>query len=213
MNDELEFHFGGRKFYPVSVKFFNTYAKNLSRLTGDGLQRSRETLAQIYGYRNVFELQKALEEEYIPGPFEDEINYENADVEAIQDALNTRNALALHIILERGQAFYANGAPAPNLFQVSVLELFSSPKSHLQAFRSLQIPKTTSKERMQERRKYLPCIDADEPMQAKVPVGKVTDSIMEVEESVHFSQPPLKKEPPAVVVTHKRRKQILKPSE
>lgn len=155
MTDTLIKHFSLGRFRPVSLKYFDTYAKNLSRFTGDSYQRSRETLAHIYGYSNVHELQTALEEPGIPGPFDDDIPADALSSEEIRDAIEDRNARTMHIILEANQELYEGGAPRPSLLRLYMLQLFNSPKKHLQAFRDLAIPKKKSKERRVERERLL----------------------------------------------------------
>ena len=154
MSSSQSRHFATGRFRPVSLQYFNLYAKHLGMLTGDGYNRSRETLAKIYRYRNAYELQNCLLEWAEAGPFDDAIPLSDVNTEVVRGAINERNTRAMQIILDANKSRYDNGAPRPTLLQLHMLGLFSTPKVHLQGFRDLEIIKKSSTERREERARY-----------------------------------------------------------
>lgn len=60
------------RFRPASHNDFSRYARNLSWLLQEPLQKCQELLAQIYGYSNLHELHAVLELPGHGGPFDDE---------------------------------------------------------------------------------------------------------------------------------------------
>lgn len=199
----------GRRFRPVSAELFGAYAKNLSRLTGDGLARSRETLAKIYRYSGAYELQKVMEQPGTPGPFDDDIPTDEFNTEELREAIEDRNARAMHLIVEANKEWYDNGAPRPTMLQLYMLQLFSRPKVHFAAFRDLAIPKKTSAERRQEREKYL---NRELRTEAMVKVSKIAKSNNANEKFEMVIRPLTEqkenRKTPVVVVTRKRPKRI-----
>lgn len=142
------------RFRPASSAHFSTYAKHLSRLTGDSLGGSLHTLARIYRYDSLYELHQVLKEDGVPGPFDDEIPISVLENEEIRSAFEDRIVRAMDLILDASSERFLSGAPSPTLLQLSTLELFARIATHLEGFRELALPKTTSAERKAERAKF-----------------------------------------------------------
>lgn len=143
------------RFRPVNWKHFSTYAKNLSRLTGDSHSGSLNTLARIYRYTSLYELQQELKQDGIPGPFDDDIPTEDFDADDVRFALEDRIVRVQDLILEASSERFLAGAPSPTLSQLCTLQLFGGMEIHKDGFRELAIPPTTSAERRAARLQFL----------------------------------------------------------
>lgn len=137
MNATLFLSQFGARFHPATWLQFKTCAEHLGFFIGCNYIDSREILALIYGYRNVYELEKVLKMPGKPGPFDDAILAEICDTEKIKGAVAARNEQAMQIIFDRISARRGSVQPKFTLQQFSALELFSSPLAHKAAFMEL----------------------------------------------------------------------------
>ena len=127
-------------FRPVSMKYFITYAKNLSRLTDERMMSARETLAKIYGYRDLRELTLVLTEPGEAGPFDDVVPDDDWDAHIVQAALLARWEKAVGIIHSRIPRVLYDINTLCTSDNLQDMSLFSTPKCHLFAVESLDLP-------------------------------------------------------------------------
>lgn len=128
------------RFRPVSMKYFITYAKNLSRLTDERMVAARETLARIYGYENLWELTQELKEPSEAGPFDDILSDEEWDEDIVQLALLARWERAFEIIHARIPRLRDDTNSPYSAENLQNMSLFSTPKFHFYALTTLNLP-------------------------------------------------------------------------
>lgn len=143
-----------KRFRPVSLRLFKAYAKNLARLTGEGLSRSQETLAQAYRYESYHELRTQLITPGEPGPFDDLITLEDWQTEEVQAALDERLARVLRIIFSKSAWLQSTSDAGTLPAKIHELRLFCTPASHFEEAKKLDLPKLTSAERKAYRMQF-----------------------------------------------------------
>lgn len=143
MNASLLLYRIGGRFHPATRQQFSGYARHLRWMTRSHDVESREALARLYGYRNVYELAQALRTPGTPGPFDDAIPLDILGTEQIQSAISVRNEWAMQIIANRLSTDLGGGQSKFTLLQLSALALFSSPLAHYAAFRALADPRSS----------------------------------------------------------------------
>lgn len=130
------------RFRPVSIGWFATYAKNLSRLTDQGMLAARETLAKIYGFRNLRELTQALTIPDEAGPFDDKLSEDDWNSEIVQAALMARWERIHNIVFTQNpRLLYSTLCTPDNLQDIS---LFCTPGWHRDSVRILELPEFVS---------------------------------------------------------------------
>jgi len=127
----------GGRFHPATQQQFSEYAEHLRCFIGCNYIVSREMLARIYQYQNLYELEQVLKISGKPGPFDDAIPWEIRGTDETQAVIVARNKRAMRIIFNCISARRGSIEPKFTLQQLSALELFSSPLAHETAFRTL----------------------------------------------------------------------------
>lgn len=130
------------RFRPVNIRWFATYAKNLSRLTDQKMMAARETLAKIYGFRNLHDLTHALTLPDEPGPFDDKLFEDDWNSEIVQAALMARWERIHDIVFMQNPRLRHSTLCTPaNLQDIS---LFCTPGWHRDSIRTLELPEFAS---------------------------------------------------------------------
>lgn len=130
------------RFRPVNIRWFATYAKNLSRLTDQKMMGARETLAKIYGFRNLRDLTQALTSPDEAGPFDDKLSEDDWNSEIVQAALMARWERIHDIVFTQNpRLLYSTLCTPDNLQDIS---LFCTPGWHRDSVRILELPEFVS---------------------------------------------------------------------
>lgn len=139
------------RFRPVSQSWFFTYAKSLMRLTDESLNRSRDTLAKIYRYRDLHEIMQVLTQRGDSGPFDEDISADDWETDIVQAALIERKDRTIDIIQSRNPNIRYDPNTVCTSDEVYCLGLFNTPSTHRISVRELDLPKRTSLERRMRR--------------------------------------------------------------
>jgi hypothetical protein len=151
------------RFRPVSQSWFFTYAKSLMRLTDEPLNRSRDTLAKIYRYKDLHEIMQVLTEPGDAGPFDEEISADDWETDIVQAALIERKVRTIDIIQSRNPNVRYDPNTVCTSDEVYCLGLFNTPSTHQIAVRELDLPKRTSLERRMRRNAFDIDIESQTP--------------------------------------------------
>lgn len=128
----------GGRFHPATQQQFSKYAEHLRCFIGCNSIDSREILARIYHYRNLYELRQVLKVVGMPGPFDDAIPSEIRRTQEMQAVIVARNEHSMQIIFSCISARRGSIVPKFTLHELAALELFSSPLAHEAAFNKLR---------------------------------------------------------------------------
>lgn len=128
------------RFRPVSELDFLRYAKNLSWLLDEPLQRTQELLAQIYGYANRHELRSALKVPDEPGPFDSDWGtFDDAGAmkcSVTDSALRSNRVLNL---IAQSKGLYGLTGMTSRWWIARDIGLFESPATHREQFRIVKM--------------------------------------------------------------------------
>lgn len=120
------------RFRPANQQDFSNFAKDLSWLLEEPLQKSQELLARIYGYSDLHEIQQEWGKNNVPGPYDEDLPLSGFD-------LNTkwvRDKRMLGLIAG-AKKFQLEGLPT-RYSDAREIGLFATPGTHRMAFRRIK---------------------------------------------------------------------------